>query len=366
MKKKTKKIISVLIAVCIAIALLFGLQALFMPKYMTSIREGAMVSEYYDEEREHDILFVGDCELYENISPITLWEEYGITSYIRGSSQQLIWQSYYLLEDALKYETPDVVVFNVLSMKYNEPQSEAYNRMSIDGMRLSMSKINDVKASMTEEETLMSYVFPLLRYHSRWNELSGEDFKYLFSRDKVTHNGYLMRVDVRPATDFPTPQMLPDYTFGENSYKYLDMMTQLCKEKGIELVLVKAPCLYPHWYDEWDQQMSAYAEENDLMYINFIDNMDDIGIDLSTDTYDMGLHLNLSGAEKFTHYFGKILDDSFYFKDHSEDSELQQIWAEKTKFYYDMKEDQYRELEEFGYLKSYGGRAPDETKETDN
>lgn len=31
------------------------------------------------------MIFIGDCELYENISPVTLWEEYGINSYIRGT-----------------------------------------------------------------------------------------------------------------------------------------------------------------------------------------------------------------------------------------------------------------------------------------
>ena len=87
----------------------------------------------------NDVIFIGDCEVYENISPVTLWQEYGITSYIRGSAQQLIWQSYYLLEETLRYETPKVVVFNVLSMKYNEPQNEAYNRMTVDGMKLCIS-----------------------------------------------------------------------------------------------------------------------------------------------------------------------------------------------------------------------------------
>ena len=53
-----------------------------------------MIAEYYQEEKNHDVIFVGDCELYENISPQVLWDEYGINSYIRGSAQQLIWQSY--------------------------------------------------------------------------------------------------------------------------------------------------------------------------------------------------------------------------------------------------------------------------------
>ena len=145
-----------------------------MPKYMDN-REGALIGEYYDNAGGNDVIFIGDCEVYENFSPITLWEEYGITSYIRGSAQQLIWQSYYLLEETLKYETPDVVIFNVLSMQYNEPQKEAYNRMTIEGMKWSLSKVNAIKASMTEDEKFLDYVFPILRYHSRWSELQSED-----------------------------------------------------------------------------------------------------------------------------------------------------------------------------------------------
>ena len=88
-----------------------------MPKYMDDVMEGGMVQEYYDEVKDHDVIFIGDCELYENISPAVLWEEYGINSYIRGSAQQLVWQSYYLLEETLTYEKPEVVVFNVLDRK---------------------------------------------------------------------------------------------------------------------------------------------------------------------------------------------------------------------------------------------------------
>ena len=147
-------------------AILFFLQRLLMPKYMTDIVEGALTAEYYEETTNHEVLFVGDCEVYENFSPITLYQEYGISSYIRGSAQQLAWQSYYMLEDTLRYETPKVVVFNVLALKYDEPQSEAYNRMTLDGMRFSRTKIDAVKASMTKNENLLDYLFPILRYHS--------------------------------------------------------------------------------------------------------------------------------------------------------------------------------------------------------
>ena len=42
-----------------------------MPKYMTQILEGALISEYYQEkEKDHDVIFVGDCEVYESFHPL--------------------------------------------------------------------------------------------------------------------------------------------------------------------------------------------------------------------------------------------------------------------------------------------------------
>lgn len=354
---KKKNIIAGLLVFAVTIGALGFLQALLVPKYQTGIVEGSMIEEYYKDESDHEVIFIGDCEIYENFSPITLWEKYGITSYMRGSAQQLIWNSYYLLEDTLRYETPKVVVFNVLSLKYNEPQSEAYNRMSIDGMEWSMSKVNNIKASMTEEENFIEYVFPLLRYHGRWSELTNDDFEHLFSKDLVTHNGYYMRVDTKPQGTFPSPMPLTDYTLGEKAMSYLQKMVDLCKENGIELVLIKAPTEYPHWYEQWDKQVVDFAEENDVTYINYIPLQDEIGLDMSQDTYDAGLHLNTQGAEKMSDYFGAWLIENFDLTDYRDNEEYAAIWQEKVDFYNDMKEQQYYELETYGELISFGANA---------
>lgn len=347
---KKKNIVRVLLLLLVIVGSLAFLQRLLMPKYMTGVVEGALVQEYYQAEKDHDVIFIGDCEVYENLSPITLWKDYGITSYIRGSAQQLIWQSYYLLEDTLKYEKPKVVVFNVLSMKYNEPQKEAYNRMTLDGMKWSSAKVRAVQASMTEEEEFLDYVFPILRYHSRWSDLNQDDFTYLFHKNKVSHNGYYMRVDVKPAGTFPREKRLANYQFGDQAYRYLDMMTELCEKNGIRLVLMKAPSLYPAWYDEWDEQMEEYAKAHGLQYINFLDDIEAAGLDFSEDTYDGGLHLNLAGAEKLSAYFGKILQDTYELEDHRDDPELKALWDQKEIFYQNMKADQENELNIYGYL----------------
>ena len=354
---KSKRFVAVFLVIILTLGSLYLLQRLLVPKYQTGIVEGSMVEEYYKDKSSHEVLFIGDCEVYENFSTITLWEKYGITSFIRGSAQQLTWQSYYLLEDALKYETPKVVVFNVLALKYNTPQNEAYNRMSIDGMKWSMSKVNNIKASMTEEENFMDYVFPLLRYHSRWSELTSDDFEHLFTKDLVTHNGYYMRVDSKAQSEFPDPRPLADYTLGEKAMGYMQKMVDLCKEKGIELILIKAPTEYPHWYEEWDAQVVEFAKNNNVEYINYIPLQEEIGLDMSVDTYDAGLHLNTSGAEKMADYFGAYLKANFDLTDYRNNEEYATIWQEKIDFYNAMKEQQYSELEHYGELVSFGANA---------
>lgn len=322
-----KKLLAIVLTIVITISGLWFATRLFMPKYMHGILEGAMIGEYYDDPTDHNVVFIGDCELYENISPVYLWENFGINSYIRGSAQQLIWQSYYLAEETVEREHPDVIVFNVLSMKYNTPQNEAYNRMTLDGMKWSSSKVDSIKASMTEEESMIEYMFPLLRYHSRWSDLNADDFNYLFHRDKVTFNGYYMRVDEKPADDnIPKGRPIIDYQFGDTAYQYLDKLTKLCKDNDIELILVKAPSLFPYWYPQWDKQMEDYAAANDLTYINFLDYQDSIGLDWDKDTYDGGLHLNLSGAEKLSEYFGQILSNDFNVPDRRGEEDLEKYW----------------------------------------
>ncbi len=349
-----------IVAVVLFIVLLFGLQRLVTPKYMDDILEGSFIEEYYDETTNHDVIMVGDCEIYENFSPITLWEEYGITSYLRGSAQQLIWQSYYMMEESIKREKPKVCVFNVLSMKYNEPQQEGYNRMNLDGMKWSSSKYNAIKASMLPEENMLDYVFPLLRFHSRITQLTESDFTYYLNKKKVTHNGYYMRVDTLPVGEVEWEDETPeDYTFGDNTWYYLDRMRELCEENGTQLVLIKAPSVSPVWYDEYEEQIENYAKEYNLPYINYLELIEEADIDYNTDTYDAGLHMNLSGAEKLAKHLGKYLVENFDLPDRRNEEKFSKVWEEKVAFYYDMKAAQEEELETYGYLKNFGGDGGD-------
>jgi hypothetical protein len=332
-----KRILISAVAVLLVAVSLGLLQMLVVPKY-TSNPEGLLTGEYYAEAGEHDVVFIGDCEVYESFIPAYLWEKHGISSYVRGSAQQLTWQSYYLLEDTLRYETPKAVVFNVLALKYGEPQNEAYNRMTLDGMKWSGTKIDAIKASMTEDESFIDYVFPLLRFHSRVTELEGDDFRYMFKDKKVSHSGYLMQKNIVPmeSEDATEGRELLDYTLPTTSMEYLEKMRELCAQNGVELILIKSPTNSwgYWWYDEWDEQVREYADEKGLAYYNLIPDTEKIGIDYSTDTYDRGVHLNVYGAEKTTDYFGEILKKNHGLGGLSHSDEHVNAWNIRVEEYY--------------------------------
>ena len=358
-KKKAfpaKGLITAVILAVISVTIFWLLQRLLMPKYQKGAIEGSFTEEYYKEKVPHDVIFFGDCDAYANYSPIKMYQEYGISSYIRGNGEQYIWQSYYLLRDTLKYETPKIVVLAVHGLQFDKPRYEAYNRMTLDGMRWSKDKVDAINVSMIKGETFASYVFPIFRYHERWNKLTASDFEHIFSKEVTSHNGYYMRCDVMPYDNFPAKAPVYSKTFGSNAQYYLDQIRMLCEEKGIKLILVRAP-VETGWYSHWDKNLTKYAEEYGLKYINFKAVSKEIGIDLSTDTYDTGVHLNIYGAEKLSVYFGKYLKDNYDLTDYRTVPAVAAEYEKKIEYYNFIKADQEREIKEYGELKSYGINA---------
>ena len=333
-----KRFLPALVSLVLLLAALLLVQAVLIPARYDN-REGHLLCGYYDTTDAHDVIFVGDCEIYEGIVPALLYEQYGITSYVRGSSQQTVWQSYYVLEETLKNE-PDVkvVVFNVLALKYGQTPREEISRMTLEDMQWSGSKLSAIRASMTEDETLLSYFLPILRYHGRWSDLTGADFAHAFDKhEDITHQGYLMQTAVVPVdpTDMRKPDTLIDSSLPATAMEYLDKMKDLCAEYGAELVLIKAPTnsVKYYWYEEWDAQVVDYAAANNLTYHNFVGKDAELGLDWSRDTYDAGLHLNVYGAEKWTDAVGKLLQTEHGVADRRGDAELDALWEQRIAHY---------------------------------
>ncbi|MDD3413425.1 MAG: SGNH/GDSL hydrolase family protein [Lachnospiraceae bacterium] len=330
---KYKKILINCIRILFILGMIVFINRLFMPKYVEDNQDGCVTQEFYLQKTKLDVLAFGSSTVYNAISPDFLWKEYGFTSYTRANASQTLWQSYYLMEDALKTETPDLILVDMSFMKYGEEfVEEPSNRKAIDGMRLSTSKWNCIKASMGEEEPI-TYLFPIFRYHSRWKELTAKDLQYTFRMPEVTYDGYIMQFDIPEEQIIYEKEAKENYEFPQKAWEYLDKITELCKEKNVPLLLMKTPTYVNNWYDEYDEMLSQYASSKGIKYTNFDNYKVQMGNNLRLHYVDDGSHLNVVGAEVFSKFLGAYITEQYDIKNHSHDKKYQDIWDKKLERY---------------------------------
>jgi hypothetical protein len=165
----------------------------------------------------------------------------------------------------------------------------------------------------------------------------------------------MVRSDVMPVTFIPDPIRRATYEFGDKPLYYLQRMVKLTRERGIELMLIKAPVLFPHWADGWNEQIVQFAEEHDLLYINFLDYIDEIGLDFSIHTFNAGLHLNVFGAQLMAEHLGSIIADNFghVVPDRRNEPERAAHWSELAEIYHRQIEIQKQELADLGRINTF-------------
>ncbi len=293
--------------------LIVTLNRIFMPKYVNENQDGRITQEYYPVAKSTDVIFVGSSTVHSGINPEILMAEQGISAYDRANASQTMRISYYMIEDAIRCHKPELVCIDTTFIKYGDDfVEEPSTRKALDGMRLSPSKIRCVQASMGEDEKLADYIVPLFRFHSRWKELTLDDFRYAYYNKPVTLKGYLRDDEVDPADEGELVYTKDDdNTISPGNVMYLEKAIQLCRSKGIQVMLFKVPAHSQNWSRDYDEQLGKIANEYDISYINFDDRCDEIGLDFSADTPDAGSHLNTAGAEKFSRYLGKYIRENF-------------------------------------------------------
>ena len=98
-------------------------------------------------------------------------------------------------------------------------------------------------------------------------------------------------------------------------------------------MLFKVPAFSDNWGTDYDRQINEIAAEYGISYVNFDEYNDAIGLDYSTDTPDMGSHLNTSGAVKFSRYLGDHIASAYQVSDRRTDGKYSRNWADTVSRY---------------------------------
>ena len=256
-------------------------------------RDAAIVGIKEEKENTIDLLVLGDSETYTSISPMQLYRDSGITAYICGQSQQRIFESYNLLKLALKTQKPKMVI--------------------LETNALFRYKTKNLEIEKFFAEQLYSYI-PLFRYHNIWKlPFEGED------SGKLQYKGFRLRDKVKAYSGGEYMKKTEEIAeIPEWNKECMEDIISLCKENGIELVLVSVPSPRNYNYKKHNA-LEQYAKEQNLTYLDLNLENDVLGMDWSKDTMDKGDHLNINGAVKVTEYLRGYLLDNYEWEDHRMD-----------------------------------------------
>jgi len=328
-----KKWISLFVKIISVVLAFVLLNLLFMPKYIEENTDGRITAEYYREKTDIDVIFVGSSTVNAGISPMTMYREYGITSFDRSNPSQVMPISYAMIADSIKRNKPKLVVLDVgFLYQTDDYVDEGSSRKSMDSFKWSKIKSDCINNIMDETESFIDYVFPILRFHSRWNDLSSEDLKYWVYKPDVTYNGQLLHFENDGINKEWNPYQLdPEIKATDRTMSYLEKTANLCADNDVELLLIKMPFVEGNWNDSIEAQIVEFSNAHSLNYVNYIESFSQIGLEMYE--FSDGQHMNSYGAEKFTKVLGKYIIDNYSVSSRTDDAKIKAVFDEKLEKY---------------------------------
>ncbi len=298
-------------------------------------------SLYKQPKNTVDLLMIGGSHVHANINTGELWDEHGIASYELSTAEQPLWSTYYLLREMYKSQSPKVVALEISSpaMHREEVSLIYWVESTMYGMKWGSNRVNIMKSNSTGEES-WDYLLPLHVMHGRYNDLEEKDFT-----DEgvgASFKGFHPINVVAPQTKSDLSHVTGREPLSDKNAEYLQKIIDLAAEHQSELLFFCTPYVAKEEEQVILNTISDIADANGIMYLDGNADSEAIGIDFETDFRD-DTHLNFSGSDKYTEYFGNVVTDTFHLPDHRGDAKYaswdadalrwRTLWADESMRY---------------------------------
>ncbi len=339
--KKWKNLTRAALFLIIFALLFWHIQQMLIPRWdapayvsrQTRVTEGL----FAEPDGSLDALWLGTSHLRQAISPIEIYRETGIRSYVSATDSQPLEISGWLLKAAMDHQRPQAVFLDVSAVfNTNSVMDTANWRRVIDSLpwrefRYKYQMTRAMNAALGSEEagdvlSGISGLLPIIKYHTAIAELPERTIDWERGSTPNFQKGHGVSGMVisasNPVTDVDgeiaelhrreTLQLgkNPTTTTLRNSLStrqpIIAEMKRLCEERGAKLILMKVPVVRPpltyaaYWSQEKHDLIQGMADELGLTFLDL--NQADLGLDWSADTVDRGSHVNEIGAVKISRY----------------------------------------------------------------
>lgn len=312
------------------------------------------ISNFVQSSLNEDILFIGTSHMDKAVKPMELWNKYGYTSYVLTSPGNGVKRNIAMLEIALDYTKPKLVVLDVDRYWEDDDldkQVFCYHSFS-DAFPLSRTKIRVTLDMYKDNSARKELLFPGLIYHNRWNELGESDFQSQNDSQYLKGSSYetsIVKADLpkEPINTDSQIEMEPDGLIE------IEKFVQKCIENDIEVLLLTLPYSANNEERLYGMKVNEIAQKYAIDYINF--NESHSFLDETIDFRDAS-HMNISGGEKMTEYLGKYISENYDVLDRRLEPDYLNQWNEDYIAYCDWKKEKLKQETE---LKTFLLRCSD-------
>ncbi|GFI68679.1 hypothetical protein IMSAG249_00496 [Lachnospiraceae bacterium] len=286
---------------------------------------------FFESETNFDVIFMGTSHTYNSIFPQELWREYGITSYNWGYSNCTIVEDYYILQDVLKYTNPKLIVIDLYGLieyenyggygngKYRSDRIEQQH-VQFDVIPLSLNKIKASQDIFDDYEGNIDFIANFFMYHNRWTELAEQDFNSDVSPEK----GGQFLTGLGKNVCFNMIENDERMEIESVCYQYLLKLVDYCSINDIQVL-----CVYLPYPAEKGQQLVANSMEDllkDYSNCRYINLLNREILNMTTDIFSDGGHLNYMGGCKVTSWIGQYISENYKINNYLNDSAYAIHW----------------------------------------
>lgn len=262
-----------------------------------------------------DVVYIGPSTAFTLFEGPIAFKKHGITVRMFSSDAQPL----VLREDFIRYarkKHPNSLY--IISVdRYSTDISEEQTHWTTDFFPQSpekyrmISKVSEL-SDFSPGQRLAIYL-PFIQFHSRWNQLTKEDFHRESDGLKGAYHDPTFLTgteDVTKSYHWSDERMELD----EDSAAYWDGLLDYCDDVNLNALFIVPPqCSAPEKV-EMMNSVSDLIEERGYPVLNLYPKIDDIGLDFKTDYYAPA-HTNLHGALKATDYIAEYLTENYAFTD---------------------------------------------------
>lgn len=325
-----KRVIALCLSVVIFAITLYYLNGVFLMKRADGITN---IQNYYAQEKDTvDVLILGSSHAGMNLDAAEFFSEYGISTYVLWGSAQPFWNTYYFLMEALKTQQPKVILLEVNGAMMEEPYSDESRQVTnTAGMHMNLNKVKAVMETAPKERW-MDLLLGLPIYHSRYSELSEDDFRHFpWNRKQlVIEKGSMPQYGTGEFELMDVSGITEKEKLTEKTEHYFRMILDTCQQKDIPVILFKTPTIMRDTVQPYMNTVRHIAEEYGMEFFNFNEMDEETGF--TADGYLPDGHLNMRGARLISNWLGRYLVENYELEDHRMDERYEswQTFSERT------------------------------------